>query len=149
MNDRPDLAMICEADGVHIGQDELSIHDVRRIIDAEMLIGVSTHSIEQARHAFEDNADYIGVGPVFPSQTKELFCVCGFGVLRLVQAEKSRPAFAIGGINRENLSQVLETGTDRIAVGNAVLGSPEIPVVIEGFLKDCKLRLRIARVELN
>jgi len=71
INDRPDLAVLTDADGVHVGQDELTVHQARRIIGPDRLVGVSTHSIEQARTAVLDGADYLGVGPVFPSQTKQ------------------------------------------------------------------------------
>jgi thiamine-phosphate pyrophosphorylase len=119
LNDRPDLAVLSRADGVHVGQDELSVHDVRQIAGPEMLIGVSTHSIEQARQAVLDGANYIGCGPTFPSATKEFDQFPGLAFLRQVAAETSLPAFAIGGITLENLPQVLSTGMKRIAVGGA------------------------------
>ena len=70
MNDRPDLAVLARADGVHVGQEELSVKDARSIVGPDMLVGVSTHSIEQARQAVLDGASYLGVGPTFPSGTK-------------------------------------------------------------------------------
>ena len=120
MNDRPDLAMLCEADGVHVGQDELSVHDVRRIVGPDRLIGVSTHSIEQARAAVLDGADYIGVGPVFPSQTKSFREFAGLELVQQVAAEIRLPAYAIGGINETNLSSVLDAGLSRVAVSAAI-----------------------------
>ena len=123
MNDRPDLAWLAEADGVHIGQEELSVQDVRRIVGDDMLIGVSTHDIEQARAAVRDDADYIGAGPVFSSATKEFETFPGLEFLREVVPEIRIPVFAIGGINADNLLQVLETGITRIAVAHAPLAS--------------------------
>ena len=120
MNDRPDLAALACADGVHVGQEELSVKDVRRIVGPEMLIGVSTHSLEQARQAVLDGANYIGVGPTFPSDTKSFEHFPGLELLRQVAAEIRLPAFAIGGIDRQNIKEVLATGLTRIAVSGAV-----------------------------
>jgi thiamine-phosphate pyrophosphorylase len=120
VNDRPDLAALARADGVHVGQEELSVKDARWIVGPEMLIGVSTHSIEQARQAVLDGANYIGVGPTFPSGTKTFERFPGIELLREVAAEIRLPAFAIGGIDRQNVAQVLAAGFSRIAVSGAV-----------------------------
>jgi thiamine-phosphate pyrophosphorylase len=120
MNDRPDLAVLSAADGVHVGQEELTIQDVRRIVGPEMLVGLSTHTIEQARQAVLAGANYIGCGPTFPSGTKHFDSFPGLLFLREIAAEISLPAFAIGGITLENLSEVLGTGMQRVAVGGAV-----------------------------
>ncbi|MEN6497109.1 MAG: thiamine phosphate synthase [Thermoguttaceae bacterium] len=120
MNDRPDLAVLARADGVHVGQEELTVKDVRTIVGPEMLIGVSTHGLDQARQAVLDGADYLGVGPTFPSGTKQFAHFPGLAFLRQVAAEIRLPAFAIGGINRENLSDVLATGITRIALSGAI-----------------------------
>jgi thiamine-phosphate pyrophosphorylase len=120
MNDRPDLAILARADGVHVGQEELPVSEVRRLVGTEMQIGVSTHSIEQARAAVLDGADYIGCGPTFPSNTKPFSEFPGLEFLRQVAAEINLPAFAIGGIHSGNLPQVLATGFTRVAVSSAV-----------------------------
>ena len=120
MNDRPDLAVLSRADGVHVGQEELSVKDARTIVGPESLVGVSTHSIGQAREAVLDGADYIGVGPTFASGTKHFDTFPGLDLLRAVAAEISLPAFAIGGIGEKNLDAVLVTGFSRIAVSGAV-----------------------------
>jgi thiamine-phosphate pyrophosphorylase len=120
MNDRPDLAVLCNADGVHVGQDELCVKDARRILGAQGLIGVSTHSIEQAKGAVLDGADYIGVGPTFPSGTKKFPEFTGTVLLRAVADEIRLPAFAIGGITANNLPEVLAAGFTRIAVSGAI-----------------------------
>jgi len=120
MNDRPDLAVLSGADGVHVGQEELSVKDARRVLGVAGLIGVSTHSLEQARGAVLDGANYIGVGPTFPSATKQFASFPGIDLLRAVQREIRLPAFAIGGITAETLPQVLATGFGRVAVSSAV-----------------------------
>jgi thiamine-phosphate pyrophosphorylase len=120
MNDRPDLAVLSLADGVHLGQNELSVKDARNIIGTDRLIGVSTHSLQQARQAVLDGASYIGVGPTFPSPTKSFDHFPGLELLRAVAAEVSLPAFAIGGISAENVEQVIAAGFRRIAVRSAV-----------------------------
>jgi thiamine-phosphate pyrophosphorylase len=125
MNDRADLAALSDADGVHVGQDELSVNDARTIVGPKALIGVSTHSIEQARQAVIDGANYIGVGPTFPSSTKSFDTFAGLDLLRSVAAEISLPAFAIGGITRENLPQVQAAGINRVAVTGAVIGAKD------------------------
>ncbi|MFT5325437.1 MAG: thiamine-phosphate pyrophosphorylase [Planctomycetaceae bacterium] len=120
MNDRSDLAVLCEADGVHVGQEELSVRDVRRIVGPKCLIGVSTHSIEQARDAVLDGASCIGVGPVFESGTKSFDEFAGLDLVREVAAEIQLPWFPIGGIDHENVDQVLAAGASRIAISGAV-----------------------------
>jgi thiamine-phosphate pyrophosphorylase len=120
MNDRPDLAVLAQADGVHVGQEELTLRDVRQIVGPQMLVGVSTHSLAQARQAVLDGANYLGCGPTFPSATKSFAEFPGLEFLQQVAAEISLPAFAIGGITAENLPQVLRTGFRRVAVSSAV-----------------------------
>ena len=122
MNDRPDLAVLAGADGVHVGQEELPAAQVRKIVGG-MLMGVSTHSIEHAHQAVQDGADYIGAGPVFESATKEFSQLAGLVYLREVAAAVTIPVFAIGGITEDRLDEVLHTGVCRVAVGSALLNS--------------------------
>ena len=116
MNDRADIAVACNADGVHVGQDELSVANVRRIIGPDKLIGVSTHSLQQAKAAVLDGADYIGVGPVFVSQTKSFSQQVGPKLVKEICSEVSLPAFAIGGIDLTNADQIAAVGCGRAAV---------------------------------
>lgn len=125
MNDRPDLAVLAGADGVHVGQDELTVRDARRIVGPDRFVGVSTHSIEQARQAVLDGADYLGVGPTFPSHTKSFSEFAGLEFVKQVAAEICLPWFAIGGISAENISAVLDAGATRVAVSNAICGSAD------------------------
>lgn len=123
MNDRADLAVAANADGVHLGQDDLNVSDARRIVGAAKIIGVSTHSLPQAQQAVLDGANYIGVGPVFPSQTKQFDAFVGLDLLTDVAGAITLPSYAIGGINHDNVDQVVQTGFQRIAVGAAVTES--------------------------
>ncbi|MFP6754074.1 MAG: thiamine phosphate synthase [Pirellulaceae bacterium] len=123
INDRPDIARLCGADGVQLGQDDMAVSEARKIVGMTALIGVSTHTIDQARKAVLDGADYIGCGPTFPGQTKQFDAFPGPAFLEQVSAEIRLPAFAIGGITLENLDEVLETGMQRVAVSGAVARS--------------------------
>ena len=122
MNDRPDLAIAIDADGVHIGQDELPVREVRQIVGPRLMIGVSTHNMEQARQAVLEGADYLGVGPTFPTTTKSFaeHEYAGLDFVKQVAAEIRLPWFAIGGINADNLQQVLQAGAQRCAVSSVI-----------------------------
>lgn len=134
INDRPDIAVLCDADGVHVGQEELSVKDARTIVGPGKLVGMSTHSIEQARQAVLDGADYIGCGPTFPSGTKQFDAFPGIAFLEQVASEISLPAFAIGGINLENIAEVIDAGFTRVAVSGSVVASREPIRAAEAFL---------------
>ena len=121
MNDRTDLAQLSQADGVHVGQEEVSVKDARSIVGPHALVGVSTHSLEQARQAVLDGANYIGVGPTFPSGTKSFERFTGVELLRAVASEIRLPAFAIGGVSSKNVAEVIASGCSRIAVSGGVL----------------------------
>lgn len=125
MNDRVDLAVACQADGVHLGQEDLSVDDARAILGAEKMIGYSTHSLAQAREGFLLGADYIAVGPVFPSATKSFESYVGTELLAAVSKEGISPAFAIGGINGSNVDQVIAAGFRNIAVSSAVTSAAD------------------------
>ncbi|MAX35821.1 thiamine phosphate synthase [Gimesia sp.] len=122
MNDRPDLAIAIDADGVHVGQEELPVREVRQIVGPRRLIGVSTHNMEQARRAVLDGADYIGVGPTFPTLTKNFASheYAGLDFVKQVAAEITLPWFAIGGIQADNLQQVLKAGATRVALSSVI-----------------------------
>jgi len=122
INDRADLALAADTDGVHVGQQELPVTDARRIV-GDRLIGVSTHTLEQARKALEDGADYIGCGPVFSSHTKCFDRFVGTEFLSEVVKQIGMPAFAIGGIDLSNVDQVVRSGMRRIAVTGAIRDS--------------------------
>jgi thiamine-phosphate pyrophosphorylase len=125
INDRADIAAAAGADGVHLGQEDLSVKDARTIVGTRMLISVSTHNIEQARAAVLDGANYLGAGPTFPSSTKSFETFPGLDYLREVSAEIRLPTFAIGGITSKNLPAVIAAGIPRVAVGSAVTAAGE------------------------
>ena len=135
VNDRADIAAAADADGVHVGQEDLSVHDARSIVGPHKLIGVSTHTLEQARTAVLAGANYLGAGPTFQSTTKVFEEFPGLELLRLLATEIRLPTFAIGGINAKNLPEVLATGTQRIAVSGAVASAKCPAEVARGFLK--------------
>ena len=135
INDRPDLAALSHADGVHVGQDELSVNDARRIVGPRALVGVSTHTIEQARTAVLDGADYLGCGPTFATRTKQVDKLSGVEFLRQVAGEIRLPAFAIGGIDGSNLAKVATTGFTRLAVSSAVTDA-EDPALVTRRLRN-------------
>ena len=134
INDRADLALAADTDGVHVGQQELPVPDARRIV-GDRLIGVSTHSLEQAHAAFKDGADYIGCGPVFRSNTKCFEQYVGTEFLSAVVKEIKMPAFAIGGIDLSNVDQVVRSGMRRVAVSGAIRDSDD-PVKVAHELKS-------------
>lgn len=125
VNDRPDIARLCEADGVHLGQDDLSVKDARRVVGPDVLIGVSTHSVEQVRQAVLDGADYLGIGPTFPSRTKAFDHFPGLEFVRAASAETTLPTFALGGITAQNLADVVAAGAQRVAVSSAISTADE------------------------
>ncbi len=120
VNDRPDIARLADADGVHLGQDDLPVREARRILGPDAVIGVSTHDLEQVRRAVLDGASYIGVGPTFPSQTKTFADLAGLAFVRAATAETSLPAFVLGGVTVANVGQVVAAGARRVAVSAAV-----------------------------
>jgi thiamine-phosphate pyrophosphorylase len=121
VNDRPDLARLAGADGVHLGQDDVSVRDARRIVGPNALIGVSTHDPEQLDRAILDGAGYLGVGPVFTSQTKGFDDLAGPGFVRRAAEATNLPWFAIGGIDERTVDDAIEAGARRVAVSAAVV----------------------------
>ncbi len=126
VNDHADIARASDAHGVHLGQDDLPVEIARKVIGPEGIIGISTHSLEQARAAAAAGADYIGFGPVFRTTTKDAAPVQGLEMLRAVRSEVAVPIIAIGGIGTQNAAEVISTGVDGIAVISAVLDAPDI-----------------------
>ena len=125
VNDRPDIARLVDADGVHLGQDDLPINKVRSILGVGKLVGLSTHSPEQLQAALNVGADYLGVGPMFPSKTKPFPSRPGLVFLRHAVDETTTPAFAIGGINTSNIAEIAASGCRRIAVSDVICQADE------------------------
>lgn len=125
INDRPDVAVLAAADGVHCGQDDLSPREARRIVGPDRIVGVSTHSVEQARAAAQGGADYIGCGPMFQSPTKPQGVIPGPSLAREVSAAVGLPMMAIGGITAERAAQVLAAGPRWLAVSGEVCAAAD------------------------
>ncbi|MFI5381114.1 MAG: thiamine phosphate synthase [Tepidisphaerales bacterium] len=141
INDRPDIAVLAGADGVHVGQEDLPAVEARKIVGHGKLVGVSTHCIEQARQAVLDGADYIGVGPVFPSSTKPRDILPGLDYARQVAGEIRIPAVAIAGITHENIGDVIATGIRAVAVTAAVVAQDDV----QSAARELKNRLMMRR----
>lgn len=126
INDRVDIALAVEAAGIHIGQSDLPVPDVRRLIGMEMLLGVSVSSSEEAGKAMEDGADYLGVGAMFPTGTKTDANAVSIEELRKIRRMTNLPIVVIGGINQENAGLFRPMGIDGLAVVSAIIGRPDI-----------------------
>lgn len=127
VNDDIDLALLVDADGVHVGQEDLPVAAVRRLVGADRAIGLSTHSPEQARAAVAAGADYIGVGPIFATRTKDDVCApVGLSYLDYVVREIGLPFVAIGGIKEHNLSEVAGHGARCAALVTEIVGARDI-----------------------
>jgi len=126
VNDHVDLALACAADGAHLGQKDLPVNAVRPWTPAGFLIGMSTNNVEEARQAERDGADYVAVGSIFPTDSKETTRPASPERLREVKQAVGIPVVAIGGINEENIAQVLEAGADAVAVISAVCGAEDV-----------------------
>lgn len=127
INDRPDIAMLADADGVHVGQDDLPAREVRKLLGHRKIVGVSTHELCQAKQAVLDGADYIGVGPIYLSDTKRRDFVAGLSYARQIAGENLPiPAVAIAGITGENVDEVIKTGIRAVAVTASVIGCQDV-----------------------
>ena len=125
INDRPDIAALAGADGVHLGQDDLPAEGARRLLRPGAIVGKSTHDISQARAAVEEGADYISLGPMFRTGTKDAGRVAGVEYLQQVVSEISLAHVAIGGINAENIGRLVAAGARRVAVCSAVIAAAD------------------------
>lgn len=132
MNDRADLALAAGFDGVHVGQDDLSVESVRKIVGPKMIVGASTHNPEQLRLADQTSADYLAIGPVFATTTKaNPDPVVGLEGVRAARQLTVKPLVAIGGISAENAKAVMEAGADSLALISALV--PEVAKSYERF----------------
>lgn len=134
VNDRVDLALSVDADGAHVGQEDLPAESARRLLGPRRVLGVSTHSLAQAEAAQQAGADYIGFGPMFATGTKDTgYAPRGLDALREIRGAVSLPILAIGGISLENVSLVIEAGATAPAVISAVVAAPDIAAAAAGF----------------
>ena len=126
VNDHAEIARRVPLEGVHVGQDDDPIEIVRQRVARDILVGKSTHSIEQARAAQGEGADYIGFGPIFKTPTKPDYTPIGLENIRCVHAEVNLPIFCIGGINIDNLQSVIDAGAKRVVMVSALLKAHNI-----------------------
>ncbi|MDH5768263.1 MAG: thiamine phosphate synthase [Nitrospirota bacterium] len=136
INDRVDIALSVDADGVHIGQKSIPAHAVRKIVQEKLIIGVSTHSLDEALEAERDGADFITLGPIYETISKLKYGKpIGVDTLKRVKSKLSMPVFGIGGIKLDKVREVKETGADGIALISAILASKDIRKTTEDFLR--------------
>ena len=138
VDDHVDIAMLSGADGVHVGQDDLPVWEVRKLVGPDMIIGLSTHSPEQAKKAVKAGADYIGVGPIFATRTKEdVADPVGLEYLEWVAANIKLPFVAIGGIKAANIGDVRKRGGYCAALVSELVGSEDIAAKITELRELC------------
>jgi len=146
VNDRIDIALAIGADGVHIGQDDMSLKTARNIL-GNKIIGVSARNVQEAKKAEEEGADYLGVGSMFPTSTKGDIKVIGLSVLKNIRKIVNIPIIAIGGINEKNVGEVIEAGADGVAVVSAIANSDD-PVQAVRNLREKIIQFKKKRVTL-
>jgi len=134
VNDRVDLALAVGADGVHLGQDDLPLRVARPLLRPGMILGISTHSVAQARAAQADGADYIAVGSMFATRSKAEFELVGPDLLRKLRGEIRVPLIGIGGITHDNVQEVVRAGADGVAVISAVAAADDPRAASERFV---------------
>jgi thiamine-phosphate pyrophosphorylase len=126
INDHPEIVRIVSAEGVHVGQDDPAISEVREIAGPNCMVGKSTHSVDQAIRAFDEGADYIGFGPIFATPTKPDYAPIGLGEIQRVHEAVRIPIFCIGGITLDNLPEVMEAGARRVVIVSGLLQAKDI-----------------------
>jgi thiamine-phosphate pyrophosphorylase len=134
VNDRVDIAILAGAHGVHLGQHDLPLDAARRIAGAGMMIGISTHTLEQARAAENGGADYIGFGPMYPGGLKNIAAGVGLDQLRAVRAAVKIPIVAIGGITEAHVAEMLAAGADATAIITDVVTAPDVGAKVRSIL---------------
>lgn len=126
VNDNVNVAIASNADGIHIGQEDMGLKDVREIVGENLIIGISAHTVEEAKFAQENGADYIGIGAVFETSTKNDVDVIPYEKVKSICDAVDIPKVAIGGINAENILKLKGSGIDGVAVVSAIFGAKDI-----------------------
>ncbi|MEH6936249.1 thiamine phosphate synthase [Bacillus sp. JJ664] len=134
INDRLDIALAIEADGLHIGQEDLPLAVARKIVGEEMIIGVSATTLEEALLAQKQGADYVGIGSVYPTNTKLDAKPVSLEELIVIREAISIPIVGIGGINEDNVTDLMKTKIDGVAIVSAILGKEDIKAAAENFI---------------
>jgi len=139
VNDRVDVAFAVDSDGVHLGQDDISYDIARRILGNEKIIGLTVHNLEEAVEAEAIGADYIGLSPIFETETKsDAGKACGIEMIKKLRNEVNIPIIAIGGINKRNISQVIKAGANAAVAISAVVCSDDASKEVSDFIKIIK-----------
>lgn len=139
INDQVDVAMAVQADGVHVGQSDLPVDVVRKLIGTEKLIGLSVSNASQMQSVPWEQVDYLGIGPIYPTNSKgDAAPVLGVEQLQKLVQSKQCPAVAIGGINRSNITQVMQTGVDGVAVISAICAQPDVGAATQQLLQQIR-----------
>lgn len=135
INDRADIAIAVEADGVHLGQKSMPAYAVRKIVHERFLIGVSTHSMDEAIRADEEGADFITLGPIYETPSKLKYGnPIGIDIIKKVKAKVSTPVFAIGGIKEKMVKEVIDAGADGIALISGILGAADVKSAAKNYI---------------
>jgi thiamine-phosphate pyrophosphorylase len=135
VNDRPEIALQAGADGVHVGQDDLPVDAVRRLVGPDVIVGLSTHSPDQFDAGLASDADYLSVGPVWETPTKAGRPAAGLDYVRYAAAHATKPWFAIGGIDEQNIGEVIAAGATRAVVVRAIRDADD-PRAVASALKS-------------
>lgn len=145
VNDRPDIARLAGASGVHVGQDDLDAAAARKIVGADAVVGISTHNLEQFREALETDADYIAVGPIFETRTKaKPDPVVGLALIREARKLTNKPIVAIGGITLERAEDVIRAGANSVAVISDVLAAKNPAARVKQYLEILEIAAKTA-----
>lgn len=140
VNDHPDLALMSKADGIHLGQDDYPLKEVRKLVGKDMIIGISTHQPNQYLEAVKNGADYAGVGPLFETQTKDnVMKPVGLGYLKWVIKHKKIPFVAIGGIKEYNIDSVIKEGAKCICLVTEITTATNIEEKVKSIIKHFPL----------
>ncbi len=142
INDHPEIAARVGSEGVHVGQDDLSVDETRAIVGPGCFVGKSTHSVAQARAAMAEGADYIGFGPLYATGTKPDYRPIGLGDIREVHGFATKPVFCIGGVNGERLPEILAAGARRLVVVSAFLCAPDVRVAVGQVKEAIEVQLK-------
>jgi thiamine-phosphate pyrophosphorylase len=136
VDDHVDVALAVGADGVHIGQKDVSVEEARRLLGSDKIVGLTVHNVEEAVKAEKHGADYVGIAPVFKTDTKDdSGKPCGVDMIKKISENISLPIVAVGGIDKSNVKSVIESGADGIVSVSAVLNSNDVNREIKDFLK--------------
>ncbi|MFZ3064988.1 MAG: thiamine phosphate synthase [Nitrospirota bacterium] len=135
INDDIDIALAVDADGVHLGQEDLPVQTARKMLGENKIIGLSTHSLKEAEEAQGSGADYIAIGPIFRSKTKDVREPLGADIIKEIRKISRLPLIAIGGINENNIEDIMKAGADSAAVISAIITKEDITGAVKEFIR--------------